>query len=172
VKKLFQRRFPTYLTGFVIGMTLVVLLAQIKRAMAPKVVDIKDERTILRVAPKGHIRVRFAGDPEKNLAPGYPSQLYLGKRRADGQFTPESTLGLDRLLEKELLLGPLETGEYEIRTALYACESPAAPVCARILVVQPVIAAESPTAGAEEVLEVDLRSSAQRALESARAERP
>ncbi len=163
-----KRRFPAYLGGFLLGLAAVLVLMQVKRALAPKFVDVPDERAVETVSSGGRVRLKYHEDPGLHLAPGFPNQLFLGKKKPDGRIQPVARLEHSQLVQETVVLGPLEAGSYELRAIFYACESPGVATCARILLLQPLEVVEK--AGIEErAIELPLKAVAARFVTPAAA---
>lgn len=131
-KSLFQRRFPTYLGGLLLGLAFFIVMMQVKRAMAPTFVETKDTRPFTVLAPGGSIRMTYAEEPGYLLVYGFPSQLAVGKQDGQGKVQPLFRLQYRELTEKEILIGPFpDQGVYELRAVFHVCEKPGDAVCVR-----------------------------------------
>lgn len=153
---LLGRRWPTYFTGFLIGMAAMITLFYAKQKFAPKFIDKEDKRPLVELATGGSMRLRYSGEPEKRLVHGFPSTLYLAKEGNEGRWKPMLKLDYKQLVNKENLLGPWEEpGNYEIRIVLYVCREPGEPECLRRLVVQPFKIGSGPKKEAEFTVDLD-----------------
>ncbi len=167
--KLFQRRFPTYFLGFSLGLAAVVLLLQMKKVMAPDFAEVKDIRPIVPLRVGGSFKLQLGEEPGKYLAWGFPTQLAVGKKGAEGRVQPVLRIEYKDLVEKETLLGPFhEVGEYELLAQFFTCAHPGEKYCAQVVLEQPftVVEGEAPVSA---VLAVDVKSQAEKASAAGQA---
>ena len=155
----FKRRFPTYLAGLLLGLAVLVVTTQLKRAFAPRFIDSGEKRLPVSLIAGGSLRYGYPEDPGLYLIPGYPSQMALGFERAPGKYEAVSNFGYRELTEKSMLIGPLrESGNYELRATLYICERPGEAVCTKREFIQPVRVVTEGAAPSEAPVSVDLRA--------------
>lgn len=137
--KLMKRRFPSYLGGLFIGLTVAVIWYQLRTAFAPKFEDVPVNVEKVFLAPGAKFSIKYKQNPEKHLAWGFPSALVLGKAQPDGNFSQIFKLEYADLVEQEVKIAPLnDLGVYEIRMSLSSCEYPGVAVCWRKLINIPI----------------------------------
>lgn len=153
----FKRRFPTYMAGLVLGLAVLIVSMQLKRAFAPRFVESNDNRPGVSLAEGGSIRLRYPEEPGYFLIPGYPSELFVAEKKEGGIAEPVVRMGYRELTEKETLIGPIKnSGHYELRAYLYICSQPGDAVCAKRNLVIPIEV--TPQSSSTEIsLELDLR---------------
>jgi hypothetical protein len=153
---LFGRRWPVYFGGFLIGLASVILLLFLKQSFAPKFIDKQDARASLTLSSGSSLLLRYSGDPERRLVPGFQSALYLAKEQEGGRWKALRKLDYKDLLNQEIRLGPWgEMGNYEIRAVLYICKEPGSPECLRRLVIQPFRVEKAGNSEAHFVIDLD-----------------
>ena len=165
-----KRRAPIYLTGFLIGVIAVMMLTQAKKASAPDFEEVNIEASPLYLVVGGAIRLQLGKNPGHVLAWGFPTQLMVGHEEEPGRYAPAMRMEYRDLVEEETLIGPFsKPGKYELRAQFFACAFPGEKYCAKISVLQPVIAAEDGSLPRELPLAVDVTGAAKRASESGEA---
>jgi hypothetical protein len=165
--KVFQRRFPPYLAGLLLGLAAVMVILQGKRMMAPEFADVQDSRELLYLATGGKIRLQLGEEPGRILAWGFPTRLAVGRKRADSSTETVVRMAYKELVEPETLIGPLEEpGEYSLIAQLHVCRFPGEKYCARIQLDQTVIVESGQELPVEVSLRVDIGAVAERAAEA------
>jgi hypothetical protein len=132
-RKLFQRRFPTYLVGATLGLILVLFVSQMKKAFAPEFQEIpfSGEHFVLELAAPLHLDL--GENPGHSLAWGFPTKLAIGKKNTEGKISPLKFFEYKDLVEPNLRLGEFsEAGDYEITGQFYACAKPGEKYCANL----------------------------------------
>jgi hypothetical protein len=135
----FKRRFPTYLSGLLLGLAILIVTNILKRTFAPRFLDSQAVRLEAKIAVDGNIRLRYAQEPGYFLVAGFPSGLTVGKPNSTGQYEPFISLAYRELTEKETLIGPLHAaGNYELRGIFYICAKPGDATCVRRNLIWPI----------------------------------
>lgn len=166
MNKLIKRRVPTYFSGFLLGLAAVLLIMQVKKAVAPEFPDLNEKRAPLQIAAGGSVRLSLGAEPGKYLAWGFPTRLAIGLRKDNGRVEPVLTLEYKNLVEPETLLGPLnEAGAYDLVAHFYVCSQPGEKYCTKIVIEQLIQAFSGKEAPGEALLSVDLKSAAENAAE-------
>lgn len=161
MKRLFQRRFPSYFTGFFIGLAAVMAIIQVKKAVAPDFSEVKDSRAPLSLKVGGKVRLQLGPEPGKILVWGFPTRLAIGKKKTEGHVEMVKSIEYRDLVESETLLDSFaEAGDYELVAQLFVCRQPGEKYCAKIQLEQKIAVGEGP---AEVPLAVDLRTVAEKA---------
>lgn len=170
MNKLVKRRVPTYLAGFLLGLAAVLMIVQVKRAVAPDFRDLADTRPPLDLAVGGSLRLRLGDEPGKYLAWGFPTRLAVGLRGANGRVEPVIAKEYKELADPITEIGPFEkAGEYDLVAHFYTCAFPGEKYCARVVLNQTVRTSSSAPKSAD--LDVDLKTAAIEAAESGNAAR-
>jgi hypothetical protein len=162
----FKRRFPTYMAGLVLGLAVLIISMQLKRAFAPKFLESNDSRKAIKLGVGGNVRLRYPEEPGYFLIPGYPSQLFVSERKEAGLANPIIRMGYRELTEKENLIGPMSTeGNFELHAILFICAQPGDAVCVKRTLILPVTvrAGEKVT---EQPLDLDLRAIVKQELQT------
>lgn len=170
MKRIFQKRYPAYFVGFSLGLAAVLMILQMKKAFAPEFNEVEDKRLPIQLIAGGSLRLKLGKEPGKLLAWGFPTQLAVGKKVADGRVEPVIRLEYKNLVEAETLVGPInDMGEFELRANFYTCATPGEKYCAKINLIQPILAFSGREAPAEVDLVVDLAAAAAKAAEDGKA---
>lgn len=170
MKRIFQKRYPAYFIGFSLGLAAVLMILQMKKAFAPEFQEVEDARLPIELIAGGSLRLKLGKEPGKLLAWGFPTQLAVGKKLPDGRVEPVIRMEYRNLVEPETLIGPInEIGEFELRAHFYTCVLPGEKYCAKISLVQPILAFSGREAPAEVDLVVDLAGVAAKAAEAGQA---
>jgi len=139
VNRIFARRIPTYLTGFLIGLILVLGVRQIKKAVAPDFHEFKEKRTPISLAKGDSLVLDLGKEPGKVIAWGFPTKLAMGKIEGD-RVVPFLALEYRDLVEEKKVLGPfLEEGKYSLLAQFYLCKVPGDKDCMRLQLEQEVV---------------------------------
>ena len=159
-----KKRLPIYLTGFLLGSMGVYLLTQVKRATAPDFAEVKIEQNAPAILSLGgNVRLQLGEEPGHHLAWGFPTQLMVGYKEAEGRIAPVIRMEYRDLVEKETLIGPFsKAGDYELRAQFFACDRPGQKYCAKISVLLPVSVKEDGGLPKELPLAVDVKGIAER----------
>jgi hypothetical protein len=166
MKRIFQKRYPAYFVGFSLGLAAVLMILQMKKAFAPEFKEVDDTRLPIELIAGGSLRLKLGKEPGKLLAWGFPTQLVVGKKAADGRMEPVIRMEYRDLVESETLIGPInDMGEFELRAQFFTCSMPGEKYCAKISLVQPLLAFSGREAPAEVDLVVDLAAAASKAAE-------
>lgn len=170
MKRIFQKRYPAYFVGFSLGLAAVLMILQMKKAFAPEFEEVEDKRLPIELIAGGSLRLKLGPEPGKLLAWGFPTQLAVGKKLADGRVEPVIRMEYRDLVESETLIGPInDMGEFELRAQFFTCLAPGEKYCAKISLVQPILAFSGREAPAEVDLVVDLKTAAAKAAEDGKA---
>lgn len=136
---LVKRRIPSYLTGAFIGIVIAIVWLNLRTAFAPKFEDVEQDQAKIVLAPSAKFSVKYKQNPEKHLAWGFPSALFLAKAMPDGKFSQVLSLEYSDLVEQEVKIAPLaEIGNYEMKMSLSSCEYPGVAICLRKKITIPV----------------------------------
>ena len=167
MRRIFQRRYPAYFGGFILGLTAVLLILQMKKTFAPNFEEMPDKRLPIRLIAGGSLRLKLGADPGKLLVWGFPTQLAVGRKQADGRVEPIFRLEYRDLVQPETLIGPLDQmGEYELIAQFFTCDFPGEKYCAKIKLEQPLLVFSGREAPAEVDLVVDLKAAADKAAQA------
>lgn len=168
MRRIFQRRYPAYFGGFILGLAAVLIILQMKKAFAPEFETVEDKRLPIELIAGGSLRLKLGPEPGKLLAWGFPTRLAVGKKHQDGRVEPVIRMEYRDLAEGETLLGPLsDMGEYDLIAHFYTCSFPGQKYCAKIELHQPLLVFSGREAPAEVDLVVDLKAAADKAAERA-----
>jgi hypothetical protein len=167
MKKLFQRRFPTYLTGLLLGLLGLVVIMQVKRVTEPDFADIPfHPQDTLRIAPGGSVRLKLGNEPGRVLVWGFPTRLAMGREQG-GRVEPVIQLEYKDLAEPETLIGPIrQAGDYQIIGQFYICDYPGEKYCGRVQLSQSVKVSPGADAPKEAGLEIPLKEMAESAAKA------
>lgn len=169
-RQVFQRRFPTYLGGFLLGLAAVFFIMRMKKAMMPEFHDVVDKRPRAEMVAGGFLRLQLGPEPGKLLAYGFPTQLMVGRKGENGLFTPVIRMEYRDLVEAETKIGPIpDAGEFELRAQFFTCAVPGEAHCARIQLEQPIFAFSGREAASEVPVVVDLKGVAEKAAAQGKA---
>jgi len=170
MNRIFQRRYPAYFGGFILGLSAVLMILQMKKAFAPEFQEMEDKRLPIELIAGGSLRLKLGPEPGKLLAWGFPTQLAVGKKLPDGRVEPIIRMEYRDLVEAETLIGPInEMGEFELRAQFFTCLIPGEKYCAKINLIQPILAFSGREAPAEVDLVVDLKAAAEKAAQDAKS---
>lgn len=152
----FKRRFPTYMTGLMIGLAVFLVTNSLKKAFAPKFLESTETRETIGVGEGGSVRLRYAQEPGYKLIPGFPTYLKIVPLQS--AVAPSlMQLGYRELTEKEILLGPFpKPGHYQLEAEFFICDKPGDATCVKRRMLM-VILVEG-RAPAEAPLDLDLEA--------------
>ena len=105
MRRIFQRRYPAYFGGFILGLTAVLLILQMKKTFAPNFEEMPDKRLPIRLIAGGSLRLKLGADPGKLLVWGFPTQLAVGRMppmRLSQEMKPSSTSCAASVVAKDL----------------------------------------------------------------------
>lgn len=129
---LVKRRFPSYLAGLFLGLAVALVWWNLRTAFAPKFEDVVENLPKISMAPGAAFSLKYKQNPEKHLAWGFPSALFIGQAMPNGTFKQILNINYAELVEQEVKIPPLtELGLYEMKLSLSSCEFPGAAVCLR-----------------------------------------
>ena len=164
MNKLIKRRVPTYLSGFLFGLVAVLLILQVKKAVAPDFADQTLQPKPIELAVGGSLRLLLGDEPGKFLVWGFPTRLAVGLRKENGRVEPVISKEYKQLVDKETIVGPFAAaGEYDLVAHFYTCAFPGEKYCARVVLNQTVKAVAATNAPATVDLRVDVRAAAEQA---------
>lgn len=167
MRRIFQKRYPAYFGGFTLGLAAVLMILQMKKNFAPEFEETEDKRLPIELIAGGSLRLKLGPEPGKLLAWGFPTQLAVGKKLADGRVEPVIRMEYRDLVESETLIGPInDMGEFELRAQFFTCIMPGEKYCAKITLIQPIHAFSGREAPAEVDLVVDLKTAAEKAAQA------
>jgi hypothetical protein len=164
MNKLIKRRVPTYLTGFLFGLVAVLLILQVKKAVAPHFADQTLQPNPIELGVGGSLRLQLGDEPGKFLAWGFPTRLAVGLRAENGRVEPVISKEYKQLVDKETIVGPFTTaGEYDLVAHFYTCAFPGEKYCARVVLNQMIRAVSVGNAPASVDLVVNVKVAAEQA---------
>lgn len=160
MKVVFTRRIPTYLTGFLIGLIVVLGIRQVKQAVAPEFREIKDSRVELTLQVGGSVVIDLGKEPGHVIAWGFPTKLALGKVEGD-RVIPITTLEYRDLVEERKAIGPIEQeGKYVLHAQYFVCKTPGEKFCAKLVLDQALNVEKKLEAPLEQKVLLDIRGAA------------
>ncbi len=129
-KKIFLRRFPTYLVGASFGILIVLFVQQMKKAFAPEFFEMSLNLDSFVVAAGSTVQLEFGENPGHTMIWGFPTKLAIGKKIEDGKIAPLQFFEYKSLVEPKVSLGPFtEMGSYQISGQFYICTQPGEKFC-------------------------------------------
>lgn len=149
-EKIFYRRYPSYFGGLFLGIAIAVIWVNLRTAFAPDFPEEKDIYPPLEISPRSAVVMSYEQNPEKHLAYGFPSVLYVGRELSSNSVEPLLKLDYSELVEQKISLDSFAAeGKYEIRMALYSCPMPGAAHCWKKIITVPVLVRPGSNAGAD-----------------------
>jgi hypothetical protein len=130
----FKRRVPAYLGGLLLSLAAMVVILQAKKAFAPRFHEIRDDRPPVILAQGAAVKIIYSEEPGYFLPPGFPTQVTVMRKGADGTFVHVSRLAYRNLVDREAAVAILfEAGEYTLEGELHICAAPGVADCARLV---------------------------------------
>lgn len=132
-KKIFLRRFPTYLVGASFGILIVLFVQQMKKAFAPEFYEMALNLQSFDLVSGASVKLELGENPGHTLIWGFPTKLAVGKMGENGKIRPLQFFEYKNLVEPTVSLGPFsEQGSYQISGQFYVCTEPGEKFCGLI----------------------------------------
>ena len=141
--------------GLLLSLTAMVGIMTAKKAFAPKFHEVKAAQKDVELAPGGSIRIRYSAEPGHFMPPGFPTRLVVYQKTESGSLVPKLRLAYRDLVEKEVIVGRLESaGAYSLEAELMFCKYPGEEHCAKALVTQSITVKQGSTVS-ESIIQLD-----------------